>query len=340
MPQSPTQSATQHATQPATRPTPGPAPQSATLPTPPGSRWRRLLPLLGLVLLIVVLARLDRHALAAAFGRLSLWTVPAAAAAFLANVALKAVRWRRLLDAQSIALPWRVAVGAFFAAAFYGAITPGRVGELARVGVLTARGVPLGRGVASCIFDRVLDLATLVTVGGVFGAAWLGEPALALALGLLTLIGVPAGRALLLYLSRRAHGASPASRAGRLLRDLALASPPMLTPRALGEALAWTVVAWVGYYGAVAVLASGMGLSVTLPALVAATSAAALTALLPVTFQGIGTRELVFAFALGREGVPAEAAVALSLAALGTFLAASVLSGGLALVSGRGGRAG
>ena len=311
------------------------APPPMTAAPPPKSTGRvwRLLPLIGLALLVLVVSRLDLAGLRGALSSLGPGAVAAAGLSFLANVLLKAVRWRRMLAAQSLVVPLWECVAAFLTSAFYGSVTIGRVGELSRVQVLLRRGVSLGSGISSCLFDRLLDLMLVVSVGGLAGAVWLGRPELlaaavvVLGLGLvLTLVFARRGVA-----AARRMDAPPAGRFARTLYELALGSAPLLRPRPLAEAVAWTVVAWLGYFGAAWILALGMGLEVSAGAVITATATGTLTSLLPITFQGLGTREVVFAVALGREGIAPEVAVALGLCLFAVFLVVTLVSGAVGL---------
>ncbi len=292
--------------------------------------WQLLLPLVGLGLLVWVISRLDHAAMGAALERVSGSFVLMAALVFGINVIIKAVRWRRLLDGQGITLKWGVAVAGFFAGAFYGAVTVGRVGEFLRVGVLTGRGVPFGKALASCVFDRVLDLVTLASVGGMFGAFILGDWQLAAVVGAGLVVGLPFGWWLVM------RGAAWASRDGGRstfagIRDLLVASPDLLRGRVLAEAIGWTAVAWIGHFATVWILAAGLGITVSKTLLTAATAFAALSTLLPITYQGVGTRELIFAYALNREAVPKETAVVLALLTITVMLVTTVIMGGLGL---------
>src|SRR4051812_26604676 len=95
--------------------------------------WRRLLPLLGFGLAALVIYKLDRASMLRALARLSPAAIVLAAAAMTFNVLVKGLRWKRLLEAQGIAITHRQAMGAFLEAAFYGSVTIGRVGEFMRV---------------------------------------------------------------------------------------------------------------------------------------------------------------------------------------------------------------
>jgi uncharacterized integral membrane protein len=54
--------------------------------------------------------------------------------------------------------------------------------------------------------------------------------------------------------------------------------------------------------------------------------------MVPVSINGFGVREAVFAFFFGRFGLPTDAAVALSLVSTGLVMALSLVGGGLFLM--------
>ena len=94
-----------------------------------------------------------------------------------------------------------------------------------------------------------------------------------------------------------------------------------MQPASLLELVSWTALAWLGYFGALVALARGLGIDASVTLLVASSAFAALSALLPVTFSGLGARELIFMYALGLAGTDPERAVALSLLHLAVMTA-------------------
>lgn len=301
-------------------------------PKPPRAlpRWRRLLPLLGLFVLGWVLWRMDLPAMGRALGKVSVATIVLASASFCANLLLKAYRWQRLLAAQGILIPLRVALAAFLSGQFYGQVTLGRAGEFLRVEALLERQVSMGAALASCVFDRLLDLFVVLAAGSVLSALVLGDRRVALlalvvmvagavAVGVVLLsVGAPAALTGSENLAQRLLGqlgARPglAAKLAKTVRDLAVGMRPMLRPLTLLEASAWSAVAWVGYFAALWQLAEGLGLGVSRVLLTATASFAALSALLPVTVSGLGARELIYINVLSTHGVAKEAAVVMSL---------------------------
>ncbi|HKP63772.1 MAG TPA: lysylphosphatidylglycerol synthase transmembrane domain-containing protein [Polyangiales bacterium] len=320
-------------------------------------RWRRWLPWIGLFVLAWILSRMDGAAMRHALGSVSAGALLMAAAAFSANLFLKAWRWQRLLQAQRIELPLRVSLAAFLSGQFYAQVTLGRLGEFFRIEALLERGVSAGKALASCVFDRLLDVFIVFGLGAVFATRVLADRALAwlalalllagaVALGLLLRFAVPlqpgaAPNGLQRWLgrleewSRREAPATDNHRKDRALqarafrrvigrlvhsgRELLSGMLPMLRGRVLAEALFWSAVSWFGYFEALFQLADGLSLGVSRVLLTATAAFAALTALLPVTVSGLGARELIYIQVLERHGVANETAVVLSLLHLFTM---------------------
>jgi len=295
---------------------------------PKAPLWRRILPWFGLVVLAYILSRMDGAGMKAALHRVSATTLVLAAAAFTGNLFLKAFRWQRLLQAQQIELPGRVSLAAFLSGQFYAQVTLGRVGEFFRVEALMERGVTAGTALASCVFDRLLDVFIVFGLGAVFATRVLANRELAW-IALLALLAAAVFLAVLLrYAVPAPLGAKPTRLQNRLstlegrrligrlvhsFRELLQGMLPMLKPRVLAEALLWSAISWFGYFEALFQLADGLSIAVSRVLLTATAAFAALSALLPVTVSGLGARELIYIQVLDNHGVPNETAVVLSL---------------------------
>lgn len=281
-----------------------------------------MLPLLGLLLLGLLLSRQDPAAMLAAAARVSPTTLLVAAAAFTANVCVKALRWHRLLAAQGHPLPASVSLAAYLSGQFYGHVTLGRLGEFYRAEALTTRGVPAGRALSSCLVDRLFDLALVLALGGGLAVFVLGRQQVWLSILTVCAMGLFAGLCLWLARPRGSSRAPTAAttRAGalwrrfrRLVRDLWTGSAELMRPAPVLEASCWTCLGWLGHFAGLWLIAEGMGLSADRLLLTTAACMGSLSALLPLTVSGLGARELLYAEILGRQGVTAEAAIVLSL---------------------------
>jgi len=297
-----------------------------------------------LLLLAWVISRQDLAALGAALEAVSPVALLEAAGLFGLNLILKSVRWQRMLQAQRLPLPLPVAVAAFFASQFYGSVTLGRVGELYKAEALTEREVPLGTALSSSLYDRLLDLATVLLVAAVLATTVVGD-ARAGAVAGVSMVLLMAGAVVLLR-ARSLAALAPVARLrarlearrgtrGALGMLVALISGlgPLLRPLFMLEAAIWTLVAWSLYFGSVWRVAAGMGIDASPVILTAGSALGALSALLPVTISGLGAREVIFVQVLGPSGVTAERAVVLSLLHLGMMTAVAISLGLLGLIA-------
>ncbi|MCC7072490.1 MAG: flippase-like domain-containing protein [Deltaproteobacteria bacterium] len=269
--------------------------------------WRRALLLVGFASAAWVLTRLDLAAMMDALARVSLTSIVAATAAMWLNMALKAVRWQRMLRHRGADVPASLTAPVFFEAMLWGSLTIGRAGELFRVTPLVDRGVPLRVALASVLLDRALDLGFLVVVGAAALLAATDHAALAWAVGGATL-------ALLVFMGalgrqQRIDDAPPPGRVRLALEE----TRAFFYPSALLESGLWTVASWAASFCIVLVLGADLSPEAGAVRLLAAAFIASLSTLLPITYQGVGTREPIFAAVLAADGVDSERAVLLAL---------------------------
>ena len=303
-------------------------------------RVRLALPVIGLAILIVMLARLDRQAMIAQLGRISGVHIALAAAVFALNAWLKAVRWLRILRGYDIDLPYREGMVAFFASIFYGVVTIGGVGELTRSGVLIARDVHWSTALVSCLFDRALDVALLAVIGAVALSFYYLPPAgctMVFAGLAAAAIGVfLGGRRLLEWCAAHVSGLPVIRRmpsVGERLRLLLVATVPCVRPAKLAELVVWTLISWCGYMGMMLILAHGLAIQSSPWSVITASALGGLTTLLPISFQGVGTREPMFVFVLGREGVSQEQAVLLAMLGFWVMFLTAIAIGLIGIVA-------
>ena len=141
---------------------------------------RRFLPLIGVALFVYILSTLD---LSQTFGMLMDSRLEFVLAAILLTIPvtiLKGFKWKVIIKFYGIDYPVLKASAGWLMGFFYGIITPGRVGELARVRYLKEdSGISLGKSLTTVVVDRIIDIVTLfslsffglvMTVSGMAGA--------------------------------------------------------------------------------------------------------------------------------------------------------------------------
>ena len=278
--------------------------------------------------------RLEWGQVAASFAGLSPgWWLLGCAVFALAQLA-SAWRWRCLAAPLGFEVPLSRMASLYFVGMFFNLVLPTSVGgDAMRVWLLT-RQAPAYRwrwasALLSVFADRFSGLAVLVAMAGL-GAlatplpaamAWAVAGVVAcLAAGLACLPALP-------LLERLPLAGKPAAKVRQMLRAYAL------QPGTQAAALLLSVVVQMANVAMVWLMAVALGLQVPFAYLMVAVPLLCLLMLLPVSVGGHGVREAGLALLLAPAGVPAAAAVSLSLAwTAGYALVAS--AGGLIYLAG------
>ena len=255
-------------------------------------------------------------------------------AAFALNiptVGLKAWRWRSLMRHGGIECALRPAFLAYFSSLFLGLLTPGRVGEFAKVSQISRRaGVKLHAVFPSVVMDRLFDLCVLVALGlpalvryslidirgGIF--------AVVLATSVLTIPLLLSSKALLAILLRilKAVGLAGSWEDAVIEIHRQYAN---LTLESVSRGLALTLSAYCIFFVQCQLCGRGAGVNIPFFDMALIMAAANLITLIPVTVAGIGVREACLIVMLGKLNIGEAQAVAFSIALMVVF----ILGGGL-----------
>ncbi len=277
---------------------------------------------LAALLLWFVLRGVDRSALVAAIGRASITGLLAGAAVNLAHNVFRVWRWGALLEPVKPGLKFRP----MFTAVIVGYLTtwvlPGRLGELVRPALLTAReDVPIGPSLGSIVADRVLDGAAILVLftAGTFLAPVQGSGAQKIRSAALVLLVLVVLFMLGAVVAGGMRGRLEAwfERRGRFVRwcgraflSLALGTEALRRPRLLAIVLGHSLLAWITIAAGAWLGVRASGADVSLPAMMVMLPLLAFGVAVP-TPGGTGGYHAAMAFGLQMLfGVPADAAVA------------------------------
>lgn len=298
----------------------------------------------SLGLLYFVLRRVPLDGVVATLTRLDPWLVAGAGALLLMVTFVASYKWQLLMRAMSLRVPYAQVATTYFVGLFFNNFLPTGFGGDAMRAYRIARRT--GRGadaVVSVGFDRLHSLWALLLLAGpccVVSAASLGLPSW---LGLVIILGTAGAAAVVgRFLSPAIHERLR-TYLGLLPSIVARLSHPLLLPferlSSDRRSLAWpTVVALCYQILNVAVhyiLFVALGVGISFPTLVTVMTVAMLATMLPVSVNGIGLREGVYVVLLGRLGIPAAAALSLSLLGFGLMALVSVIGGVAFLIDDR-----
>ncbi len=303
---------------------------------------RKLIRLLGPVLFVFILARIDLEDLAETLSGVRPHLLLGALLLYPGLIMIKAWRWHMLLDRQQINYDPATAFVVYNGSLGAGYVTPGRLGEFVKALYLRQdEGVPLGQALSSVLMDRLFDLYLLLMTACVGMIAFsvprpLSTIALAAlfvgALAPLVVIIPGVTRRLTLLLIRvlpelGARRYRPEIK--RTLDSFRRGMEQLLDIRLLFPLLI-TVVAYAVFYLQCYLIAAALRLPLSYGYSAFCVSLASLLALLPISVSGLGVREATFLALLLPLGVTAELAVSYSLLILLVF---NVFGGALGAIA-------
>lgn len=287
----------------------------------------KFLSLVGIVLFIVILSRINLQDLVILFAR----TSPALLLlALLVNgcaIVLKSIKWRIIVKSVKDEFSLGESMKGFLVGFSFSTLTPAKIGDLIKVLYVKDDRCGAGKALATVVIERLMDILLL------FSAALLGGYLFSvlyqiqiLSFGTLAIFvtGIIAGAYVLLnktILSRLLrpffNHFIPEARKTTVSGyfDDFFAGLVMFyhdRPRFLGSFLVG-IVSWIPpiLYGYLLALSLGIAISpfffiLVIPLL-------GLLDLLPISISGIGTRDVALIFLFGLQAIPAEQAVAFSL---------------------------
>jgi len=292
------------------------------------SKRKPAIRILGSALLLILLAIvLPRHKLADALRSMSPLTLIAAIPIFLAIQFLSCLKWHMIVNLADAQLPLLQSVRCYFGGLFSNLLFPGIIGgDVVTVTLAVSRTAKKESIVSGTLASRVLDLAALLllTCLAVFVFPHrldaVGERLIELVLGIFLGAGVLAV-IVAIFLRRRIHGKV----AAYWQAFAAGFQRPVVTFLIFGisvtsQAGLVMLMQWVG---------SQCGLVLPPRAWLFAWPLAKLSAFVPITLAGIGTREFVMAALLVPFGAEPASAAAAGLAWGAVFVIGSLASGAI-----------
>jgi len=272
---------------------------------------------IGLILLLVILAKVDlTQVFACLRSSHPLYLIPVVLMIF-PQIALRSLRWQRLMAQQGIACSFRAAQMFYFAGIYIGLITPGRVGELVKCVFLKQNRIAgITQSLPSVLLDRLLDLYVLGLLAwwALYKMNLLPIDSWAAAFTAIIFSILPW---LLLKWAKKTSRVASIFNGGlkrwapgwqEPWRNFIDGSRDLLSPR-LAESVMLTVLSYAIYFGQVCLIGQAVDLPISCVNIAMVTAVGILVGYAPVTIAGLGTREATLIFLFGQYGIPAENAL-------------------------------
>lgn len=295
--------------------------------------WLRLL--VGLGVLGIIGSQIDLGAATVRPSPLLFVAIACATGLLIMSQAVAALRWKIILGDDM--LPWSYLLRLYTIGSFFGLFLPTSVGGDAVRAVATARSSErAGRAIASVLIDR--GFGVLATIAYAALGFILAPESIAILAGDAVSWGAPGDAGIGLTLAAIGVAVLILSRSARVLAfwadSIIVLGDLARSPRRLGRVSALAVVSQGLIVLLWYTLARGMNFALPTSTFLWAVPLVSLSALLPVTFAGLGVREGVWLILLAGSAIPPADIVAFSLLYFACNLLVGIAGGILFMSSG------
>jgi uncharacterized protein (TIRG00374 family) len=135
-------------------------------------RWkqvRKFLPIIGIGLFVYLLIKLDIFKVIQQVKNVNLFYILLALILTFFFLIIQTVKWYVIARKQKITIPFIDAFKINLISSFYGFVTPSKIGSIMRIDYLNRYKGTTGKGLSNFVIDKVLDLSSLFILTLVFG---------------------------------------------------------------------------------------------------------------------------------------------------------------------------
>lgn len=282
-------------------------------------KHKNYLQIIGILLFIYLLTKIDLLAAYENIKKFNLLWLLVYMLSYFAMVMLKSYRWNILLIDQGLEFEFKKTIRISIISNFWGAITPGRLGELIKLDYLRKDNTPMVKCLANVVIDRTFDLMMLL-IFSFIGALYFGNLFYQQLKGILFW-----GVLILVLMSLFFINRTVVTRLLKLMLNKIL-SPDKYSLLAenwsgfvgeirgvkffsLVKMLLISIVIYLLFFLMTYIVALGFNLRLPFIYLSLCVSLASLISLLPISVSGLGTREAIFILLLGKLSVDNSSAL-------------------------------
>ncbi len=279
----------------------------------PSSGKKTLLKLIGVLLFVWILRRVDFEALVAELLRTDTRLFAASFGVMIASYAVKVLRWHILSQYAGATVGLAESWKNYNIGIFLGTITPAKVGEFGRIVHLRRAGLSMKRAVSIAILDRISDTVVILSMAPM---AFLIFTEQSHTIRILT-----AGLFIFGTLCIVIHFALRSRRLLSWIGHITQIPVGLLA----SQTLLLSSLAWALYFFWAILIARSVGIDLPAPVLIAAFTVAGILSLLPIAPAGLGTRDAALLAILLPYGISTHQIVSLSILMFMSILLGSMI---------------
>lgn len=287
----------------------------------------RLFSVVGIVLFLIILARVDITSLLAIFASINLLLLLLALATNGIAVVMKSYKWKIIVNTVNSRFSLPKAMEAFLIGFSFSILTPAKLGDFIRAYYARDESCSTGRALSTVVTDRLIDIVMLVVIAatGIFLFSFFYHiEVLSFAIVVLLAAGIGGGITVIInkpLLSRILRPffnlfvpVSLKEKVSQYYHEFYEGLFAFCRHRlAFSLALVVALLSWLPPFVYGYLLAQAISLPLSLAYFAVVIPIISLLDLLPISISGIGTRDAALIFLFGLQGVSAESAVAFSI---------------------------
>jgi hypothetical protein len=305
-------------------------------------KWRtfkKYLPIIGIGIFVYLLIKLDITKVFDEIKNINLNYLLIAIALVLIFFTTQTLKWFIIARKQKIKVPFCDAFKINLISNFYGFITPSKIGSIIRMDYLKKYGGDTGKGLSNFAIDKVLDLISLFFLVIFFGFIFYKEKVISIVsleiiilifsifvLSFLFFYKKENSKPVLRFIYRRLIPERLKEKGKAIFESFYQDNPNYLF---LLLAFLINLANWILNYAIIFVIGLSLGINIGFIPFLLILPISTLVAQIPITIDGLGTRELTMINLFGLFGV--EAVKVLSTSIL-SILIVSVIPGALAII--------
>lgn len=290
-------------------------------------KFRNLISLLGIALFIFILIKIDFSKVLTEVEGAKMSLLLLSVAMVFVSMIFQTLKWHAIARKQKIKIKFLDSFKINFISFFYGFITPGRIGALMRAEYIKDYGGG-GKGVSNYIIDKMLDLFSVIFLGVIFSFLilhsfisnqylWWGMYIFLLIILLFLLIFIDMKRSkffLYIFYNRLV----PEKMKGKFKEKFYAFYEDMPKKRYLPFFFVLNLSTWIIIYLQTYLVGSALGIELSFMYYLAILPIGTIISLIPISVNGLGTREAVLISIFGIFGV--EAAKVFSMSIVNIFI--------------------
>jgi len=287
----------------------------------------KLFSLIGILLFIFILTRIDLSSLFEIFLSINLFFLCCALIVNGIAIVVKSFKWKLIVSTLKKEISLSLSIRAFLIGFSFSVLTPAKLGDFVRAFYIRDEQCNLGKALSSVVTDRLIDIVTLFSFAfvGILVFSFVFHREI-LSVSLLVILAVAIASAVYIVTNKQLLT--------RLLRPFFNIFIPHHHKKTVSEyyhdffsglsvffqnkkifflVILVGIVSWFPPIVYASLLALSLGITVEPTFFVLVIPIISLLDLLPISISGIGTRDAALIFLFGLQGIPPESAVAFSL---------------------------